>query len=113
MDHNSRDGDLSSTRKLLTNAWTKRVDTAEIEIRRFKLKRPLTNDCKVVFFEIADDASLRQCHASISDQGDQRLGRAGDHARGIRPQPQVRPPGPGADDPLHPRHLRRSDLTRA
>src|SRR5437763_15946269 len=49
MDHNSRDGDLSSTRKLLTNAWTKRVDTAEIEIKRFKLKRPLTNDCKVVF----------------------------------------------------------------
>src|SRR5258706_13229694 len=58
MDHNSRDGDLSSTRKLLTNAWTKRVETAEIEIRRFKLKRPLTNDCKVVFFEIADDTSL-------------------------------------------------------
>ena len=58
MDHNSRDGDLSSTRKLLTNAWTKRVDTAEIEIKRFKLKRPLTNDCKVVFFEIADDTSL-------------------------------------------------------
>ena len=58
MDHDSRDGDLSSTRKLLTNAWTKRVDTAEIEIKRFKLKRPLTNDCKVVFFEIADDTSL-------------------------------------------------------
>jgi len=58
MDLYSRNGDLSSTRKLLTETWIKRVETAEIAIRGFKSKRPLTNDCRVAFFEMADDASL-------------------------------------------------------
>ena len=44
--------------KLLTDAWTGDVQVIQAAIRRFESERPLTNDCQVVFFEMADDRHL-------------------------------------------------------
>jgi len=54
-----RVGSLSSAHKLLTGSWTSDVEAMETAIGRFKIgKRPSTNDCRIVFFEIPHDAGL-------------------------------------------------------
>jgi len=58
MTRNSSGGNLSIDHKLLTKSWTSDVEALEASIGRFAEQRPLTNDCRVVFFEIAGDAHL-------------------------------------------------------
>lgn len=43
---------------LRTSSWTAEVQALESAIGRFTADRPLTNECGVVFFEIARDAQL-------------------------------------------------------
>jgi hypothetical protein len=61
-ENSRREGSTSitTTRKLLTDAWTAEVEALETAIGRF---RPSTNDCRVVFFEIAGDGDL---HVNIT-----------------------------------------------
>jgi hypothetical protein len=54
----SSGGHLSIDHKLLTRSWTSDVEALEASIGRFAERRPLTNACRVVFFEIAGDAHL-------------------------------------------------------
>jgi hypothetical protein len=56
-DHN-RPIVILTAHTLLTEAWTGHVRAIETAIRRFKADRPLTNDCQVVMFEMADDRHL-------------------------------------------------------
>jgi hypothetical protein len=49
---------LSAHHKLLTGSWTADVEALEKAVGRFTADRPLTNDCRVVFFEIAGDRHL-------------------------------------------------------
>src|SRR5436190_21895501 len=58
MNRNSSVANLSAEHKLLTGAWTADVEALETAIGRFIADRPLTNDCRVVFFEIAGDGDL-------------------------------------------------------
>jgi hypothetical protein len=51
-------GRLTSTRKGLSAAWTADVSSIEASMWRFNDQHPLTNDCDVVFFEIAGDEKL-------------------------------------------------------
>jgi hypothetical protein len=44
--------------KLLTGSWTADVEALETAVGRFNADHPLTNDCQVVFFEIAGDEHL-------------------------------------------------------
>jgi hypothetical protein len=43
---------------LLSGAWTAEVDALEAAVRRFDADGPVTNDCQIVFFEIARDPQL-------------------------------------------------------
>jgi hypothetical protein len=43
---------------LLTEDWKDDVQAIQAAIGRFKADRPLTNDCQVVFFEMAHDRHL-------------------------------------------------------
>ena len=58
MTRNSSGGNLSIDHKLLTRSWTSDLEALEASIGRFAERRPLTNACRVVFFEIAGDAHL-------------------------------------------------------
>jgi hypothetical protein len=49
----TRGGNLSATHNLLTDAWTGTVKTLETAVERFNADRALTNECKIVFFEVA------------------------------------------------------------
>lgn len=59
-ENGRRKGPMAITTKhmLLTGSWTSAVEALETAVGRFKADRPLTNDCQVVFFEIARDAQL-------------------------------------------------------
>lgn len=59
VEHVRQDFTAVTTRQaLLTGAWTGHVQALEAAVERFKAKRPLINDCQVVFFEIPGDRSL-------------------------------------------------------
>jgi hypothetical protein len=77
MDRNSRNGNrshepmdssesgrrrgpmaITTKHKLLTGSWTADVEALETAVGRFNVDHPLTNDCRVVFFEIAGDEHL-------------------------------------------------------
>jgi hypothetical protein len=45
-------------RKLLTDDWTADVRMLETAIRGFGARQTLTNDCRVVLFEVAHDGEL-------------------------------------------------------
>lgn len=49
---------LTTEHKLLTGAWTVDVAVLETAIGRFTKDRPLTDDCKVMLFEVGYDADL-------------------------------------------------------
>lgn len=49
---------ITTKRKQLSPSWATDVAALERAIQRFTLDRPLTNDCKVVFFEVARDGHL-------------------------------------------------------
>ena len=49
---------VTTTRNLLTASWTADVQALESAVARFTLDRPLPNDCKLTFFEIAGDPHL-------------------------------------------------------
>jgi len=49
---------IRTEHKLLTNDWTSDVQTLETAIRGFGAKQTLTNDCRVVLFEVAHDGDL-------------------------------------------------------
>jgi hypothetical protein len=49
---------ITTTHKLLTRSWTADVEALETAIGRFKADRAVTNDCRVVFFEIVGDGHL-------------------------------------------------------
>jgi hypothetical protein len=49
---------ISTEHKLLTDEWTADVEMVEAAIRRMDDERTVTNDCRVVLFEIDRDASL-------------------------------------------------------
>ena len=55
MERKSR---VTTEHKLLTGSWTADVEALEAAIGRFAADRPLTNDCRVVFFEIVRDDHL-------------------------------------------------------
>ena len=56
---------VTTRHKLLTSSWTADVQALETAIGRFTADRPLTNDCQVVFFEIAGDGQL---HVNVTHQ---------------------------------------------
>jgi hypothetical protein len=59
MVRTSRVGHLTSTHTFLTPSWTAAVASMETAILRFPINpRAPSNDCQVVFFEIAHDAHL-------------------------------------------------------
>ena len=49
---------ISSRHQLLSDSWTADVEDLEWAIGRFKTDRNMTNNCEVVFFEIAGDQHL-------------------------------------------------------
>jgi len=49
---------ITTRHKLLTDVWTADVEVLETAIGRFAAKRALTNDCRVVLFEVAHDGDL-------------------------------------------------------
>jgi len=49
---------ITIARKLLTESWTKDVDTVEAAVGRFRPGHVAKNDCHVVFFEIVPDVQL-------------------------------------------------------
>ena len=49
---------ISTFHKLLTDEWTADVKMVEAAIRRMGLDRTVTNECRVVLFEVAHDPSL-------------------------------------------------------
>src|SRR4029453_10167096 len=59
-EHTRRGTQMTVTTKhmLLTGSWKTDVEASETAIGRFTADRPLTNDCQVVFFEIASDGHL-------------------------------------------------------
>src|SRR5882672_11531493 len=56
---------VTTDHKLLTSAWTADVATLETAIGQATVRRPLTNDCHVVFFEIPGDDDL---HVNVTHQ---------------------------------------------
>jgi hypothetical protein len=52
------DMNITTTRNLLTDAWTADVSDMEQAIQHFTADRRLTDDCHVAFFEIARDPHL-------------------------------------------------------
>ena len=58
MAHTDRTCRLTLTRKALSAAWAADVSSIEASMWRFNGQHPLTNDCDVVFFEIAGDETL-------------------------------------------------------
>src|ERR1700694_3566416 len=65
-------GAVTTSHKLLTSSWTSDVQALETAIGRFTADRPLTNDCQVVFFEIAGDGQL---HVNVTHQHQTRAVR--------------------------------------
>ena len=49
---------ITTFHKLLTDEWTADVEMVEATIRRMGCDRTVTNDCRVVLFEVARDPSL-------------------------------------------------------
>ena len=50
-------GHLSARHNLLTDAWTATVKTLEGAIGRYNTDPALTNECQIVFFEVAGHES--------------------------------------------------------
>lgn len=51
--------------KLLTDYWTAEVETLETAVEKFTSERPLSNACRVMFFEVAGDPQL---HVNVTHQ---------------------------------------------
>jgi hypothetical protein len=49
---------ITTARKLLTDSWTKDVETMEAVVGRFRADHAARNDCHVVFFEMDRDVHL-------------------------------------------------------
>ena len=49
---------VTTTNKLMTTAWTADVEIVEAAIDRFTAEQPLTNECRVSFFELLHDNHL-------------------------------------------------------
>lgn len=54
---------VTTTHKLLTTSWTSDVDILEAAVDRFNEEKPVTNPCRVAFFEIASD---RELHVNVT-----------------------------------------------
>jgi hypothetical protein len=54
---------ITTTRTLLTGAWTADVEILETAIGRLKADGPSPNDCRVTFFEIVND---RHLHVNVT-----------------------------------------------
>ena len=83
-------GHLSARHNLLTDAWTATVKTLESAIGRFNTDPALTNECQIVFFEVAGHEPL---HVNVThkypDEGGKWLGRSGTRVNRVRSQPHV------------------------
>jgi len=64
---------ITTSHKLLTTSWTADVAAVEVAIRQFTEDRPLTDDCKVMLFEVGHDADLHvnvtHAHATAAVKG--------------------------------------------
>jgi hypothetical protein len=62
---NWRPGPLAVTtaHNLLTESWTADVEVLQTAVERFNADRSLTNECRVVFFEIVRD---RHLHVNVT-----------------------------------------------
>jgi hypothetical protein len=63
---------ITTAHKLHTGSWTADVETLETAVGRFTENRPLTNDCRVVFFEVAQD---RHLHVNVTHRHQTRAVR--------------------------------------
>jgi hypothetical protein len=61
--HIRRGGWISTRHQLLSDWWTAEVEALEVAIGRFRTDPTLTNNCDVVFFEIAGD---RHLHVNVT-----------------------------------------------
>jgi hypothetical protein len=61
----ARNSHVTTEHKLLTGSWTADVAALETAIERFTEDRPVTNDCRVVFFEVARDGDL---HVNVTHE---------------------------------------------
>ena len=58
-------GVVTTRHTLRTSSWTADVETLETAIGQLSVDRPMSNDCQVVFFEIAGDDQL---HVNVTHQ---------------------------------------------
>ncbi len=63
---------ITTTQKLLTGSWRAEVATLETAVGHFEADRPVKNDCRVAFFEIARDDHL---HVNITHRHPTRTAR--------------------------------------
>ena len=56
---------VTTSHTLLTGFWAADVEALEAAIGRFTADQPLTNDCRVSFFELAGDSQL---HVNVTHQ---------------------------------------------
>src|SRR5690242_18897548 len=66
------DMNITTTRNLLTQSWTADVDALEIAVGRLTSRRPLTDDCRVAFFEVIGDGNL---HVNVTHGHQRRVPR--------------------------------------
>ena len=53
-----RNSQITTAHKLHTGSWNTEVEALETAVGRFNADRPIANDCRVVFFEVAQDGHL-------------------------------------------------------
>lgn len=54
---------ITTAHKLVTGSWNADVEALETAVGRFTANRLLANDCRVVFFEVAQD---RHLHVNVT-----------------------------------------------
>lgn len=93
----SRRSHVTTAHRLVTGSWSADVDALEAAIGRFGAHRSLTNECRVVFFEIPGD---RHLHVNVTHRhetaaargwaGPARLPEGFVHNRLFSKTPQIR-----------------------
>jgi hypothetical protein len=60
---------VTTQHRLLTNTWTSDVQALETAIQGFGARRAVTNDCRVVLFEVGHDVDL---HVNVTHNHETR-----------------------------------------